>query len=238
MHWVWPEWRPLVRKASLLMILIVALASGCGGGETSDAATTCWPDDAVAARNPDDQPVQWKSAPRMVIDENAAYRAVLETSKGTITWELLPNAAPVSVNNFVCLARAGYYDDTPFHRILAGFVIQGGDPTGTGTGGPGYQFDDEPVQGEYTAGTVAMANAGSDTNGSQFFIILDDLQQRLPENYNLFGQVIGGEDVVAVIAQTPTGADSRGEVSVPLEEVILEKVTIEENPGPGDATPG
>lgn len=214
----------------MLMVFLAAMFLGsCGDDEAAEeSADICWSDDAVTARGGDDQPVQWNVAPNMVIDQDASYRAVLETSEGSITWDLLPQAAPLTVNNFVCLARAGFYDGTPFHRILAGFVIQGGDPTGTGTGGPGYQFDDEPGEGEYTAGAVAMANAGPNTNGSQFFIILDDLRQRLPPNYNLFGQVVEGQEVVQAIAETPTGPDARGEVSVPREQVTLESVTIEE----------
>lgn len=219
-----------MRNLALIACLLVALLTGCGEDDATDESTAgnCWSDDEVAARNADDQPAQWNTAPNMVIDEDGAYRAILETSNGEITWELLPNAAPATVNNFVCLARAGYFDGTPFHRIVAGFVIQGGDPTGTGTGGPGYRFDDEPVQGEYVAGTVAMANAGTDTNGSQFFIILGDQTETLPKNYNLFGRVIDGQAVVDTIAQTPTQANARGEMSVPIEEVILERVTIEE----------
>ena len=217
-----------MRSALLLSLLAVLLVS-CGGDETPESSSTaCWSEEAVTARNPDDQPSQWNTPPNMVIDSSASYRATLETSAGTITWELLPEAAPATVNNFVCLARAGYYDGTPFHRILSGFVIQGGDPTGTGTGGPGYRFDDEPVEGEYTSGTVAMANAGPDTNGSQFFIILGDLRQTLPRNYNLFGQVVDGQDVVDALAQTPTGPNARGEMSVPQEQVILESVSIDE----------
>lgn len=217
-----------MRNAISILVLLALTLTSCGGDdETETSAVTCWPDDAVAARNADDQPMQWNAAPEMVIDENASYQAVLETSKGRITLDLLAQAAPVTVNNFVCLARAGYYDGTPFHRIAAGFVIQGGDPTGTGTGGPGYQFEDEPVEGEYTAGAVAMANSGADTNGSQFFIVLDDLRQSLPKNYNLFGQVVDGQDAVDAIANTPTGANARGEQSVPLEPVTLDEVTIE-----------
>lgn len=225
-----------MRNLVLITCLLVAVLTGCGGDDATDErsiASNCWSDDAVAARNADDQPVQWNTAPDMVIDEDGAYRAVLETASGDITWELLPDAAPATVNNFVCLARAGYFDGTPFHRIVAGFVIQGGDPTGTGTGGPGYRFDDEPVEGEYVAGTVAMANAGPDTNGSQFFMILGDQTQTLPKNYNIFGRVIDGQAVVDTIAQTPTQANARGEMSVPIEEVILERVTIEQG---GDST--
>src|SRR5437762_3644278 len=109
--------------------------------------------------------------------------------------ELDPQMAPKSVNNFVSLARQGYYDGLTFHRVVPEFVIQGGDPDGTGRGGPGYRFADEPVRGDYTLGAVAMANAGPDTNGSQFFVCIDDCTKKLTPNYNLFGHVVDGMDV-------------------------------------------
>lgn len=132
-------------------------------------------------------------------DQIANKKAVIKTDKGTIEFELYADKAPKSVSNFVYLAKKGYYDGLIFHRIVPDFVIQGGDPTGTGSGGPGYQFPDEPVIGDYKAGTVAMANSGPDTNGSQFFICLKD-QPTLPKNYNLFGQVTASMDVVSKIA--------------------------------------
>jgi peptidyl-prolyl cis-trans isomerase B (cyclophilin B) len=138
--------------------------------------------------------------PEMQINEDALYDVVIETDKGNITMELNPSLAPVTVNNFVSLARDGYYNGIIFHRVVPEFVIQGGDPTGTGTGGPGYRFDDEPVKGEYTDGAVAMANAGPDTNGSQFFICIDDCRRKLTPNYNLFGYVTSGLDVAKSIA--------------------------------------
>jgi cyclophilin family peptidyl-prolyl cis-trans isomerase len=109
-------------------------------------------------------------APTMQIDVDTIYQVVITTNRGEITMELDPQLAPVSVNNFVVQARNGFYDGLTFHRVVPEFVIQGGDPEGTGRGGPGYRFADEPVRGEYTLGAVAMANAGPDTNGSQFFI--------------------------------------------------------------------
>jgi cyclophilin family peptidyl-prolyl cis-trans isomerase len=132
----------------------------------------------------------------MQIDENTIYRVTITTDRGDIVMDLDPRLAPRTVNNFVLLARDGYYDGLTFHRVEPGFVIQGGCPQGTGTGGPGYKFADEPVQGDYTRGAVAMANAGPDTNGSQFFICLEDLSGRLPKQYNLFGHVVDGIDVV------------------------------------------
>jgi len=157
------------------------------------------------------------------------YSGTLETNKGAIEVEFFPEDAPQTVNNFVVLAQDGYYDGTPFHRIVQGFVIQGGDPTGTGSGGPGYQFADEPVSRDYKAGTLAMANAGPNTNGSQFFIVLEDLRGKLPKNYTIFGRVTGGQDVVQRIAQTPTRRSATGEQSAPTEPVTLERVTIQES---------
>ena len=171
---------------------------------------------------------QYATAPEMRIDPAKTYTATLTTNKGDVTVEFFPGDAPKTVNNFVCLARDGYYDGTPFHRIVRGFVIQGGDPTGKGTGGPGYKFSDEPVAKNYERGTLAMANAGPNTNGSQFFIVLDDLTGKLPKNYTIFGKVTGGMDVVDAIAKTPTRVGSSGENSTPTEPIILEKVAVSE----------
>lgn len=140
------------------------------------------------------------NAPEMNIDLDAKYRVTLETSKGTIVMELDPGLAPVTVNNFVTQARDGFYTGLTFHRVVAGFVIQGGDPEGTGRGGPGYKFEDEPVTAEYTLGAVAMANSGPNTNGSQFFICIDDCTDKLGKLYNLFGYVTEGMDVSLKIA--------------------------------------
>ncbi|MCX7620082.1 MAG: peptidylprolyl isomerase [Acidimicrobiales bacterium] len=134
--------------------------------------------------------------PEMQIDSDKIYTATITTNRGTIVIDLDPKIAPRTVNNFVALARAGYYDGLTFHRVEPGFVIQGGCPKGNGTGGPGYTFEDEPVQGDYIKGAVAMANAGPNTNGSQFFVCLEDLSGRLAKNYNLFGQVSSGMDTV------------------------------------------
>jgi peptidyl-prolyl cis-trans isomerase B (cyclophilin B) len=127
------------------------------------------------------------------------YRATITTDRGDIVMELDPQLAPNTVNNFVALARRGYYDGLTFHRVVPEFVIQAGCPEGTGRGGPGYRFADEPVRGEYTVGAVAMANAGPDTNGSQFFVCIDDCRSKLSKNYNLFGYVADGLDVAQAI---------------------------------------
>ena len=139
------------------------------------------------------------SAPQMNINEQAPYQVTLQTNKGAIVMDLDPQLAPNTVNNFVNLARDGYYTGLTFHRVVPDFVVQGGCPEGTGTGGPGYRFDDEPVTGEYTLGAVAMATAGPNTNGSQFFICIDDCRSKLAPSYNLFGFVSNGMDVALSI---------------------------------------
>ena len=138
--------------------------------------------------------------PPMCIDPAKQYTATMVTSKGTMTIALDPAAAPKTVNNFVVLARYHYFDGVGFHRIIPGFVLQGGDPDGTGRGGPGYRFEDElPKPGRYEVGSLAMANAGPNTNGSQFFVISGPDGVRLPPQYSLFGKVVSGLDVVATI---------------------------------------
>ncbi len=233
------------RSIVLLAVLVPLILSACGseGSESNDAvpdtssdrvdadvAFGCWSEDDRIEEGTDDMPnhQQWSSAPEMQIDPAKNYVATMTTSQGVFTIELLPGEAPNTVNNFVCLARAGYFDNTPFHRIVAGFVIQGGDPTGTGSGGTGYRFDDEPINLDYLKGTVAMANSGANTNGSQFFVVLDDLRGNLPKNYTIFGQVADGIEVVEQLGQSPTTTNSRGEKSVPVEQVMLTSVTIEE----------
>ena len=162
------------------------------------------------------------SAPHaMAIDATKAYTATIETTAGTMVAELFPGDAPNTVNNFVCLARDGYYEGVIFHRVIAGFMIQGGDPTGTGSGGPGYRFDDEPVKRPYSRGTLAMANAGKNTNGSQFFIMHADYG--LPPSYTIFGKLTSGEEIIDIIANAKKGPQDR-----PVEPVSMASVTIEE----------
>jgi len=137
----------------------------------------------------------------MEIDENTIYRVTIGTDRGDIVMDLDPRIAPVSVNNFVVLARNHFYDGLTFHRVVAGFVIQGGDPKGDGSGGPGYKFNDEPVHQAYVQGALAMANSGVNSNGSQFFICTADDTTKLQPLYNLFGQVVSGLTVVLSIQQ-------------------------------------
>jgi peptidyl-prolyl cis-trans isomerase B (cyclophilin B) len=145
---------------------------------------------------------QWSSPPAMQIDAKKTYQATVETNRGTIELELYPEHAPKTVNNFVFLAREGFYDGVTFHRVIPNFVIQGGDPTGTGTGGPGYRFEDEVKNNplKHETGVISMANAGPGTNGSQFFITHSP-QSHLNGKHTVFGKVIEGQDVVNAIRQ-------------------------------------
>lgn len=168
--------------------------------------------------------------PDMVINQSKKYTAVMKTSDGNITIELDAKSVPKTVNNFVFLAKSGFYDGLSFHRIIKDFMIQGGDPSGDGTGGPGYKFPDEPITKDYLPGTLAMANSGKDTNGSQFFIMTADYSGgKLPKNYVIFGNVVTGMDVVKKIAETPVEQSARGEASKPKEKVTINGIEIQEN---------
>jgi cyclophilin family peptidyl-prolyl cis-trans isomerase len=153
-----------------------------------------------------------------------AYTSILRTSKGDMTIELNRDQTPKTVQNFVDLAKKGFYNNTIFHRVIKGFMIQGGDPTGTGAGGPGYKFADEPFTGEYTRGTVAMANSGPNTNGSQFFIMHAD--NPLPKNYVIFGKVTAGFEVLDAIANDAVEMSSSGEMSKPINPATILSVEI------------
>lgn len=165
---------------------------------------------------------KFPAAPEMGIDPQKRYTATMETSMGTIVIALDALRAPVTVNNFVYLAGYKYFDGIIFHRIIEGFVCQGGDPTGTGRGGPGYRFPDElPKAGQYQIGSLAMANAGPNTNGSQFFLISGPNGVTLPPQYNHFGQVVKGLEVVDAMQKVPTGRGDR-----PVTDVVINSVTI------------
>ncbi len=169
---------------------------------------------------------QYAQPPLMTIDAATAYTATIETSKGNITVELLPSEAPKTVNNFVFLTKEGFYDGIIFHRVVKGFMIQGGDPIGNGTGGPGYRFQDEPVKLKYTRGIMAMANSGPNTNGSQFFIMHAD--SGLPPNYTIFGKVTAGLGTLDELANTPVKASQPGaEVSTPTETLLIKSIKIQ-----------
>jgi len=154
------------------------------------------------------------------------YTAVLHTSKGDITIKLNEDQTPKTVENFVTLAKKDFYNGTIFHRVIKDFMIQGGCPDGNGMGGPGYKFDDESFEGEYARGTVAMANSGPNTNGSQFFIMHADVA--LPKSYIIFGKVTDGLDIVDVIAESKVEMSMTGEPSVPVEPTKVDSVEIME----------
>jgi cyclophilin family peptidyl-prolyl cis-trans isomerase len=165
---------------------------------------------------------KFNDIPEMGIDPAKRYTATMETSMGTLVIALDPIKAPKTVNNFVFLALYHYYDGIIFHRIINGFVCQGGDPTGTGMGGPGYKFADElPKPGQYEIGSLAMANAGPNTNGSQFFLISGPSGVGLPPAYALFGKVVKGLDVVDAMQNVPTARGDR-----PITDVVINSVTI------------
>ena len=165
---------------------------------------------------------KFDAAPEMGIDPSKRYTATMETSMGTLVIALDPIAAPITVNNFVFLAAQHYYDGIIFHRIINGFVCQGGDPDGNGRGGPGYKFVDElPKPGKYQIGSLAMANAGPNTNGSQFFLISGPSGVGLPPAYSLFGQVVKGLDIVEMMQNVPTGPGDR-----PKDDVVIRSVSI------------
>jgi cyclophilin family peptidyl-prolyl cis-trans isomerase len=180
-----------------------------------------------AARPPENAAEGYMAANDMLLDPSVRIRATITTSCGPIVVELDPAMAPETVNSFVFLAMEGYFDGSVSHRVLPGFVIQAGDPTGTGMGNPGYVVPDElPAPGfEYSTGVLAMANAGPNSTGSQFFIMLGD--SGLPPQYSAFGIVVEGLDTMAAIADVPLGISGRGEPSVPLETVYIESVTID-----------
>ncbi|MEN8041310.1 MAG: peptidylprolyl isomerase [Actinomycetota bacterium] len=167
---------------------------------------------------------QYDAAPDLSIDLSKTYKATLHTSEGDISAELYAADAPQTVNNFVFLGNDGFYNDVIFHRVISGFMIQGGDPTGTGRGGPGYKFRDElgHSKSSYKRGTLAMANSGPNTNGSQFFVMHADYP--LPNQYSIFGQVTEGMEVVDRIAAAATGAQDR-----PVQPVSITSVTITES---------
>jgi cyclophilin family peptidyl-prolyl cis-trans isomerase len=178
-----------------------------------------------AADGSSERRTEFPSAPPMCIDPAKTYTAEMVTSMGSMTIHLDPILAPQTVNSFVFLARYHYYDGIIFHRIIRDFVCQGGDPTGTGRGGPGYRFQDElPKPGRYEIGSVAMANAGPDTNGSQFFLISGSSGVRLPPQYALFGKIVKGLDVLEAMQNVDTDRNDR-----PKQDVVIESVTITES---------
>jgi len=173
----------LSRIIGTIFISAILLSASCAGEAPAPTPT------------PAAKPKTYSSPPPMTIDVNKQYTATIETEQGKMVVELFAKDVPVTVNNFVFLAREGFYDGTTFHRVIPGFMAQGGDPTGTGRGGPGYKFDDEFTEHKHVAGALSMANAGPNTNGSQFFITYTP-QHGLDGKHTVFGRLIEGMDVL------------------------------------------
>lgn len=204
---------------------------GAGGSSNAEPPATASP---ASSPEPSAEPAkQWDKAPAMAIDPDKTYKAVVKTTEGEFTIRLFAKDAPQTVNNFVFLAKEGFYEGVVFHRIIQEFMVQTGDPTGTGAGGPGYAIPDELNNGHsYDKYVVAMANAGPNTGGSQFFIGTGDSVRGLDAqpNYAIFGEVESGQDVVDKIAATPVEVDpNSGETSKPTTVVKMESIDIQES---------
>ena len=210
-------------KKNIYRFLIVSLfISACGSNEVEEITETTVQDNKGESTMSDEK--VYSSMPEMIIDQNKSYTAVIQTSMGDLTVEFFSDTAPVTVNNFVSLSNDGYYDNIIFHRVISGFMIQGGDPSGTGHGEygkfPGYTFEDElNNQQPYEKGILAMANAGPNTNGSQFFIMHVDYP--LPYQYTIFGKVTDGLDVIDTIASVQTAEGDK-----PVEDVVILGITV------------
>ena len=198
-----------VTRWFFIFALMITVGAGCANGSTS---------------TPTAMQQDWSFQGALPEERIANKQARISTNRGDIVIAFYADTAPLAVSNFVYLAEGGYYDSVIFHRVIESFMIQGGDPQGTGSGGPGYRFDDEPFEGEYTRGTVAMANSGPNTNGSQFFIMHQDYA--LPKDYVIFGQVISGLEVVDKIATAQVTMGSDGAASKPVEPVTIQDVRI------------
>ena len=218
--------------AALALALAVAACSSNGGGSPAPAESVA-PASAVpetlapgsaAAPGSSASPAAGGSCPTAApepLPAGETREVTIETDEGNIIIDVEADLGPLAAGNFVALAECGFYDGVVFHRILPGFVIQGGDPTGTGSGGPGYEFPNDPVAIPYERGVVAMANAGRDTNGSQFFVVLDDAG--LPPDYSVFGRVTSGMEVADAIAAGPSSGGQAGQA---LEPVTMNRVTV------------
>lgn len=207
-----------MRKTIMFLLMSSLLLTACGG---STGGTYTPPGPVTTQR--------WNAPPPMQIDTTKTYYATVTTSLGQFKIQLFANETPVAVNNFVFLAGKGFYNNIIFHRIIKTFMIQTGDPAGTGAGGPGYKFNDElPPKHSYDAGIVAMANAGANTQGSQFFICTGSDAANLNgfPNYTQFGKVVSGMDIVQKIASVPVGPNNQGETSRPTNPPYITKIVI------------
>lgn len=219
----------LISVSLLSIALVGTLLTGCGSSNQSTDKQQASQGNQQSAEGKESG--KYTKPPEMKIDKNKEYTATIKTNMGDIKVKLFDNEAPVTVNNFVFLARDKFYDNVKFHRVIKEFMIQTGDPLGNGRGGPGYRFEDElPPAKPYAKGIVAMANAGPNTNGSQFFIgsgpQVSNLNQQ--PNYTVFGEVIEGMDTVDKIASVKVQASETGEPSAPTEDVHINTITIEE----------
>lgn len=228
----------LLRKAIGIILLLTLIAPFQVASPVSAQSpldgSSCWQPGQLSIAG---AAMTWSSPPTTIIDPDQSYTATLQTTAGAITVALDAANAPIATNNFICLALAGYYTGTDFHRIFAGTLIQGGDPTGTGTGNPGYTVPSDRTTGSYPVGSVAMANAAPDRNGSQFFIAATDLTGRIPNDYPVFGQVTSGMDVVLAISNSAVTSTPSGEQSKPIDPAVLSSVTIQPS-GPTGAPVG
>jgi len=212
----------MLKKYIYRFLIISLFVSSCGSNEVEEITETTIQDNKGESTMSDEK--VYSSMPEMSIDQSKSYTAVIQTSMGDLTVEFFSDTAPVTVNNFISLSNDGYYDNIIFHRVISGFMIQGGDPSGTGHGEygkfPGYTFEDElNNQQPYEKGILAMANAGPNTNGSQFFIMHVDYP--LPYQYTIFGKVTDGFDVIDTIASVQTAEGDR-----PVEDVVILGVTV------------
>ena len=208
-------------------IIVLILLISCGGSTETSNETTVSTTAETTTTLGENMDKTYTQPHEMTINNSKSYTAIIKTSLGDMKVEFFTNDAPMTVNNFINLAQDGYYDGVIFHRVISDFMIQGGDPSGTGHGDygkyPGYQFQDElNNQIPYSKGILAMANSGPNTNGSQFFIMHVDYP--LPYNYTIFGKVVEGLDVIDIIATVETGAGDK-----PTSDVIIETVEISES---------
>lgn len=219
---------------SILIVIGVVVLVLIKSGSKSTTDTNIGTSGSLTAQPPAMQSTESNSSPynstptnsptESTVNEQVGVTAKISTTEGNMTVQLNTDITPKTAGNFIELANKGFYNNTIFHRVIEGFMIQGGDPTGTGRGGPGYKFDDEPFEGEYTRGTMAMANSGPNTNGSQFFIMHQDYA--LPKNYVIFGKLIEGFETLDKIATAQVTMSESGEASKPVNPVSIIKVEI------------